>query len=72
MKKRRKKKKWIQGAINPKHKGMLHRALGVKKGKKIPWRLLQRHKHATGAFGRRVRFAINMRRAAAKRKKRSR
>jgi hypothetical protein len=30
------KEKWIQNAINPKHKGALHKELGVKPGKKIP------------------------------------
>jgi len=29
-------KNWIQGAINPEHKGALHKALGVPEGKKIP------------------------------------
>jgi len=28
--------KWIQKAINPKHKGTLHKALGVPEGEKIP------------------------------------
>jgi hypothetical protein len=28
--------KWIQKAINPKHKGALHKALGVPEGEKIP------------------------------------
>jgi hypothetical protein len=28
--------KWIQGAINPAHKGLLHRELHVAEGKTIP------------------------------------
>jgi len=28
--------KWIQKAINPKHKGALHKVLGVPEGEKIP------------------------------------
>ena len=29
-------KNWIKDAINPKHKGALHKALGVPEGEKIP------------------------------------
>ncbi len=29
-------KNWIAGAINPAHKGMLHRELGIPVGSKIP------------------------------------
>lgn len=56
--------------VGPKHKGMLHRQLGVPQDEKIPYRLLVRNQHARGKFGQRVRFALNMRRAAARRKKR--
>ncbi len=34
------KEKWIQGAI--KHKGALHKELGVPEGKKIPAKLLKK------------------------------
>lgn len=38
------KKKWIQGAI--KHKGALHKSLGVPKGKKIPESKLKKAEHS--------------------------
>jgi len=37
-------KKWIQGAI--KHKGALHKTLGVPEGKKIPEKKLQKAEHS--------------------------
>lgn len=38
------KKKWIQGAI--KHKGALHKTLGVPEGKKIPSKKLAKAEHS--------------------------
>lgn len=38
------KKKWISGAI--KHKGALHKALGVPEGKKIPAKKLEKAEHS--------------------------
>lgn len=40
-------KKWIQGAI--KHKGALHRELGVPEGKKIPAKKLAKAEHSKSA-----------------------
>lgn len=40
-------KKWIQGAI--KHSGSLHKALGVKKGEKIPEKKLEKAEHSKSA-----------------------
>lgn len=37
-------KKWISGAI--KHKGALRKTLGVKKGKKIPEKKLEKAEHS--------------------------
>lgn len=37
-------KKWIQGAI--KHKGALHKSLGVPEGKKIPEKKLEKAEHS--------------------------
>ena len=37
-------KKWISGAI--KHKGALHRALGVPEGQKIPEKKLEKAEHS--------------------------
>jgi hypothetical protein len=67
--KRRRARKWIQGAINPKHKGWLHRALGVPQGKKISMRLLLKAKHMGGVTARRAQFAINMRRVQKRRRR---
>jgi len=38
-------KNWIAGAI--KHKGSLHRSLGVPQGEKIPAKKLQRAEHSS-------------------------
>lgn len=56
--------KWIQksGASKPGHKGALHRALGISRGRKIPVRLLQRAAKAGGHLGHMARFALNVRR----------
>jgi len=39
-------KLWIQGAINPAHKGALHESLHVPKGKKIPMAKIQKAEHS--------------------------
>lgn len=41
----RAKKNWIQGAI--KHKGALHKQLGIPQGKKIPESVLERAEHSS-------------------------
>lgn len=48
-------KDWIQGAI--KHKGALHRELGIKQGKKIPKKKLAVAAKKPGIEGRRARLA---------------
>jgi hypothetical protein len=40
------KKKWIQEAINPEHKGLLRKSLKVKKGEKIPEAKLKKAEHS--------------------------
>ncbi len=47
--------KWIQKAI--KHKGALHKELGVPEGKKIPAKKLEKAAHAKGKLGQRARLA---------------
>lgn len=47
--------KWIQGAI--KHKGALHKELGVPQGKKIPEKKLEKAEKAGGKMGKRARLA---------------
>jgi hypothetical protein len=37
---------WIQGAINPEHRGALHKTLGVTEGKKIPAKKLEEAAHS--------------------------
>lgn len=49
--------KFIQKAINPSKKGLLHKELGVKQGKKIPAKKLEKASHAKGKLGQRARFA---------------
>lgn len=48
-------KKWIQEAI--KHPGALHRALGVKKGEKIPEKKLAAAAKKKGKVGKEARLA---------------
>jgi hypothetical protein len=40
------KEKWIQKAINPKHKGQLRKKLHAKKGEKIPISKLKKAEHS--------------------------
>lgn len=47
-------KKWIQEAINPKHRGLLRKELGVKKGEKIPTKKLKAAAKKGGAVGKRA------------------
>lgn len=49
------KKKWIQGAI--KHKGALHKDLGVPEGEKIPADKLAKAAKKGGKVGQRARLA---------------
>ena len=46
---------WIAGAI--KHKGALHRELGIPQGEKIPRGKLEKASHAGGKLGERARLA---------------
>ena len=52
-------KKWIAGAI--KHPGSLRKALGAKKGKKIPAKKLAAAAKKGGTLGRRARLAQTLR-----------
>jgi hypothetical protein len=49
------KKNWIAGAI--KKPGALHKEMGVKEGKKIPEKKLEKASHAKGKLGQRARLA---------------
>tara|TARA_R110002126_G_scaffold183117_1_gene331681 strand:- start:140 stop:325 length:186 start_codon:yes stop_codon:yes gene_type:complete len=50
-------KDWIQGAINPKNKGKLHRKLGVPLGKKIPAKKLNAAAKKGGTIGKEATLA---------------
>jgi hypothetical protein len=39
-------KNWIEGAINPEHKGALHKSLGVPEGQRIPEKKLKKAEHS--------------------------
>lgn len=54
-------KNWIKGAINPAHKGALHKALGVPEGQKIPISKLRNAAESGGVTARRARLAITLR-----------
>lgn len=43
---KKKPKNWIQKAVNPKHTGALHKALGVPQDKKIPEEKLEKATHS--------------------------
>ena len=51
------KDKWIQKAIPKSHKGLLHKELGVEKGKKIPAKKLEEAAKKGGKLGKRARLA---------------
>ena len=55
------KEMWIQNAINPKHKGWLHKELGVPVGKKIPASKLKAAEKKKGVVGKRARLAATLR-----------
>jgi hypothetical protein len=53
------KKKWIAGAI--KHKGALHKELGVPEGKKIPEKKLEKAEHSKNSIERkRANLAVTL------------
>ena len=56
--------KWIQKAI--KHKGALHKELGVPMGKKIPSKTLAKAAKAKGVEGKRARLAEVLRKIGKK------
>ena len=59
--KSKRKGNWIKSAINPAHKGMLHRMLGVAMDRKIPAAKLNAAAKQGGALGRRARLARTLR-----------
>jgi hypothetical protein len=64
---KRKRKNWIKKAI--KHPGALRRAMGVKKGGKIPAGRLRAAATKPGTMGRRARFAMMLKSFTKKRKR---
>jgi hypothetical protein len=65
---RKSNKRWIQGAV--KKPGALRKSMGVKKGQKIPASRLRAAAKKKGKLGQRARFALNMRKIQARRKRR--
>lgn len=41
------KDKWMQDAVKPSHKGLLHKELGIPEGKKIPAKTLNKAAHSS-------------------------
>jgi hypothetical protein len=68
--KKARRRRWIQKAVNPRHKGLLHRELGVPQGRKIPMAKLRRALKMGGKIARRAQFAINMRKFQRKKRRR--
>ncbi len=60
------KEKWIQKAVPPSHEGLFTKQ-AKSRGKSVA-ELAQEKEHASGKIGQRARFALNMRKLAAKRK----
>ena len=57
-----KDRKWIADAVPPSHKGLLHKKLGVKSGKKIPEKKLEKaEKSKSSTLRHEAQFAENMR-----------
>lgn len=52
---------WIGSALNPAHKGLLHKELGVTPGKKIPAGKLQAAAKGNSAVAKRARLALTLR-----------
>jgi len=67
-KKKKSKKNWIQGAINPKKKGSLRKALGAKKGKDIPVAKLKKAAKGKGITAKRANLAITLKKMNKKKK----
>ncbi len=62
MKKRKKKtKRWIQGALRKHKRGALHKQLGIPVGEVIPIRRLESASKRPGLLGKRARLAMNLR-----------
>jgi hypothetical protein len=57
--KRKKPKKWVQGANL--HKGALHKDLGIPEGHKIPISILKKAIKKGGKTGRRAQLALTLR-----------
>ena len=68
MAKPKRKRNWIKQAI--KHPGALRRAMGVKKGGKIPAGRLRSAAKKPGTLGRRARFAMMLKSFTSKKRKR--
>ena len=51
---------WIAGAVE-KHKGALHRALGIHRSKRIPLRKLRLAAKRPGKIGKQARLALTLR-----------
>lgn len=65
--KKKKAKKWIQGAI--KNKGALHKQLGIPAGEKIPAKVLDKAAKKGGKLGKRARLAKTLKKISRKRGK---
>ncbi len=61
--------RWIQTAVKPKNKGLLHEKLGVPQGEKIPEKKLKKAEKAGGKLAKEANFAENVKGLAKKKKK---
>lgn len=68
MRRKRKKKGWIQSALKRHKPGALHKQLGIPKGETIPFRTLQTASKKPGILGKRARLALTLRKVRRKRK----
>lgn len=59
-KKARSKVNWIAGAVNPAHKGLLHKTLGVPKGERIPITKLEQAAKGNSPTAKRSRLALTL------------
>lgn len=63
------KSKWIQAALKKSKKGSLRKALGAKKGQKIPLKKLKSASKKGGKLGQRARMALTLRKFQGKKLK---
>lgn len=69
LKRPRKRRNWIKGALKKRRQGALRKSLGIRGENVIPLGLLKKAAKKGGKLGRRARFALAMHTVAERRKR---